>query len=178
MPRLQVIELEGATGAAKDLLDGVHQNLGTVPNIFKGMVNSPAALNAYLEIGKALADGELSLAQREAIALVVSQENECRYCKQAHTAIAGSAGISADETLNIRKGVASDPAIRALTKFALSVKRTNGLVSDEDLSEVRAAGYTDGQIAETVVVISQTILTNLFNHVNATISDFAEVPEL
>lgn len=177
MPRLTIVERETATGAAKELLDGVHANIGKVPNIFKSMVNSPGVLQAYFGINENLDGAELSLAEREAIALVVSRHNDCNYCQAAHTAIAAGAGIDADEALNIRRGAASDPKVKALTDFALAVIQNKGFVSDADLGEVRSAGCTDGGIAEVVLVVAQTVFTNFFNHVNETEMDFPAIPE-
>lgn len=178
MPRLTIVERETATGAAKELLDGVHANFGTVPNIFKSMVNSPGVLKALFGINENLEGAELSLAEREAIALAVSQHNECNYCQAAHTAIAAGAGVDGDEAVKIRQGEASDPKVRALTDFAMAVIQNKGFVSDADLGEVRAAGYGDGAIVEVVLVVAQTAFTNFFNHVNETELDFPAVPEV
>ena len=178
MARLNAIEQDTATGAAKELLDGVQANIGMVPNIFKGMVNSPVVLQTYLSIGQNLDGGELSLAEREAIALAISKINECHYCQAAHTAIAAGAGIDGDEAVNIRRGNPSDPKVKALTDFSIAVMQNKGFVSDADLAEVRSAGYSDGAIAEAVLVVAQTAFTNFFNHVNDTDIDFPAVPEV
>ena len=176
MPRLNVVEPEQATGKTKELYDGIVANIGKVLTIFKGMGNSPAALNAYLSLGGALQEGELTGAEQETIALTISQANDCRYCQAAHTAIAAGFGIDGDEAVRIRKGEATDSKIRALSEFVLAVQKTTGYATDAQLAAVRAAGYSDGAIAEAVAVIAQTTFTNFFNHVNETEIDFPVVP--
>ncbi len=54
---------------------------GVVPNILRASSHQPAALTAHLNLYKTLMYGksELSRAQREMIAVVVSQINECHY---------------------------------------------------------------------------------------------------
>ena len=56
---------------------------------------------------------------------------------------------------------------------ALVVQR--GMVSDQELTQVKAAGYTDGDIAELVANVAVNIFTNYFNHVARTDVDFSHV---
>jgi alkylhydroperoxidase family enzyme len=51
-----------------------------------------------------------------------------------------------------------------------------GVVSDEELALVRAAGYTDGEIAEIVAHVALNTLTNYFNLVAQTEVDFPRTP--
>ena len=60
MPRLNVVEPASAEGKAKELFEGPLK--GKHFNIFRGMANSPAALNAYLQLSGALQDGLLDQA--------------------------------------------------------------------------------------------------------------------
>ena len=54
MPRLKVVEPAQATGKTRELYDGLQKKMGKVVNIFQGMGNSPAALNAYLSMSSAV----------------------------------------------------------------------------------------------------------------------------
>ena len=53
-----------------------------------------------------------------------------------------------------------------------------GRISDEDLRAVKAAGYNDAQITETLLAIAQTVFTNLFNRVHQAALDFPPAPSL
>ncbi len=72
-------------------------------------------------------------------------------------------------------GESQDGQTRAALQFARAVVEKRGQVSDEDLDDVRAAGYGDPQIAEIVAVVALNIFTNYFNHVAATDIDFPVV---
>ena len=48
MSRINVVDPNTATGEAKELLDGVQQQLGIVPNFIRARANSPKALSAFL----------------------------------------------------------------------------------------------------------------------------------
>jgi alkylhydroperoxidase family enzyme len=55
------------------------------------------------------------------------------------------------------------------------VLERRGGVSDADVEQVRAAGYSDGEIAEIVAHVAFTVLTNYFNKVADTDIDFPVV---
>ena len=178
MPRLNVVEPEQAQGEVKATFEELKKKNGKVLNIFKGMGNSAAALEAYLAPVAALAKGQLSNQDREVIYLAVSQSNGCHYCLSAHTGLAKKAGFSDDEVLAVRRFEPTADNHKALLRFVLRVIDTKGFVDDADLAAVRRAGYSDGQIAESIAFIGVATYSNLFNHVFSTPLDLPSAPEL
>jgi uncharacterized peroxidase-related enzyme len=168
MPRLNVIEVEAATGKTKELYDASQAAYGTVFNLFKGLANAPLALEAYLTLEKLIAGGTLRPAEQDIVRLAASQFNGCEYCLGAHTMAAQSKGLSEDGILKIRRGDASDPQHAALVRFTHRVLDTKGFVDDEDIAAFRSAGYTDEQIAEVVTILAQKTLSNYFNPIHDT----------
>ena len=108
MPRLNVIAVEQANGQVRDLYAGLKAAIGAVPNIYRSVANSPAALDILLGMGAKLRAGGLSGAQTEAVKLVVSQIYGCSYCLAAHTLVGKKAGLSEADTLAIRRGTIAD----------------------------------------------------------------------
>jgi uncharacterized peroxidase-related enzyme len=178
MPRLNVLEPSQAQGKTKEIFNQLEKTKGKVLNIFKGMGNSPAALKTYLDAAQTLSEGELTPEDREVVYLAASQSNECTYCLSAHTLIAKRAGMTDDQILAIRKFDPLSAKHKALTTFVRRVMDTKGHVSDADLAAVRSAGYTDGQIAETIAYIGLATYSNYFNHVFDTPLDLPEAPQL
>lgn len=178
MARLNVVTPEEATGEAEAIYSDVKKKMGNVFNIFQGMANSPAALKAYLSMSAALSEGELSPADREIVYLAVSEHNGCNYCVSAHSMIARKVGLSDEAVLAARSFDAPTEKQRALLHFIRRVIETKGFVSDEELTSVREAGYSDGQIAEAIGYIGLATFSNLFNHVHDTPLDFPEAPSL
>lgn len=172
MPRLTPIDPARAEGKAKALLDGVHKALGKTPNLVRTLAHSPAALQAYLGLGKALDGASLDGKTREAIALTVAGENGCDYCASAHTAIGGLLGAPAEELGRNLAGRSSDPGVQAVLEFTRAVVQKRGRVSDRDLDAVRRGGLGEGEIAEVVAVVAANIFSNYFNHVAGTEIDF------
>jgi uncharacterized peroxidase-related enzyme len=175
MQRIRAVNPVEATGKAKQLLDGVQAKLGMTPNLMKTLAQAPAALEAYLNFGAALGTGTLDAKFREQIALTVAQANSCEYCLAAHSAIGKMVGLKPDEILASREAETQDAKRRAGLKFAQALVVQRGEVSDQTLADVKAAGYTDGEVAEIVANVAINIFTNYFNHVARTDVDFPKV---
>ena len=81
MAFIDIIEPSQATGDLKRIYDQAEQRAGRVYNILKVMSRSPRALKASMEMYLAVMFGpsDLSRAQRELLAVVVSAENHCHY---------------------------------------------------------------------------------------------------
>ena len=172
MPRLNVVKPEQATGQTKELYDAIKRAVGGVPNIYQGVGNSAAALEGVLHLGAVLSKGQLTAAEIEAVKLVVSEAYGCTYCLAAHTLLGKKAGLTVEQTISIRRGASPDPKVGALVRFVNAAIQPKGRISDEDLRAVKAAGYNDAQITETLLVVAQTVFTNLFNRVHQTPLDF------
>ncbi len=175
MQRIAAINPAEATGKAKQLLDGVQGKIGRTPNLMRTLAAGPAALEAYLNMSAALGAGDLDAKLREQIALTVAQANSCEYCLSAHAAIGRMAGLQPEEIAASRQARSEDGKRQAGLQFAQAVVMERGEVSDEALARVRAAGYTDGEIAEIVANVAMNIFTNYFNHVARTVIDFPRV---
>jgi uncharacterized peroxidase-related enzyme len=176
MNRLKKLNPEQATGKTKELLGNIQKNLGMVPNIFRLMANSPAVLEAYLNFSGALAKGALEAKLRERLAITVAEGNGCDYCLAAHTAIGRLTGLTDEEIDDSRSGASPDRRADAALKFVRRVLAQRGRTDEADVNHLRAAGFTDGEIAELVAGVALNIFTNYFNLVSATEVDFP-VPE-
>ena len=67
--------IEEAPEASRPLLEAIRKRMGSVPNVFRMMPNSPVVLEAYTGMSGALAKGQLDPATRERIALAVAGLN-------------------------------------------------------------------------------------------------------
>ena len=175
MPRIAPVNPNTATGRAKELLDGVQAALGATPNLLRTMAQSPAVLDAYLGLSKALSTGVLSAALREQIALTVAGENHCDYCASAHTLLGRNAGVAEDELAANLHGRSSDPHTQAILTLAQAIVAKRGFVSDSDIADARRAGVSDAEITEVVAAVAANTFSNYFNHVAQTEVDFPHV---
>jgi uncharacterized peroxidase-related enzyme len=165
--------------ASQPLLEAVQRQLGVVPNLFRLVSTSPAALEGYLGLSGALAKGKLPAPTRERIALAVAEINGCDYCLAAHSYLGKTlAELDDAEIIANRKGASNDPKADAAVRFAASVARERGHVGEQALREVQLAGYEDAQIIEIVQHVALNTWTNYINSVGMTEIDFPLVVAL
>lgn len=177
MSRIQVVDRSTASAQTQKLLDGVEKKLGMLPNMIGAMAQSHVAAQGYLALSQALSGGELTARLREQIALAVAQVNGCNYCLAAHSAIGGSLGLSSDEIADARNASSTDRKTEAALQFARRLVDTRGSLSDEDVDEIRGAGYGDSEIAEIIAHVGLHTLTNYFNKTAQTVVDFPPVAD-
>lgn len=168
--------VDEAPVASRPLLDDVKKQLGTIPNMFRLIATSPAALEGYLALSGALNKGALPAATRERIALAVAEVNGCGYCLSAHTYVGKTfAKLDDDEILANRRGASNDATADAAVRFAAKVARQRGHVGEGDVRAVKAAGYDDAQVIEIVLHVALNTWTNYINEVAKTDIDFPAV---
>jgi AhpD family alkylhydroperoxidase len=113
--------IESAPAASLPLLQAVNKQLGLVPNLFRLVGVSPAALEGYLGMSDALAKGTLPAATRERIALAVAEINGCSYCLSAHTYLGQNlAKLDDAEITANRNGASNDPKADAAVPLCAS----------------------------------------------------------
>ncbi|CAD5265563.1 Alkyl hydroperoxide reductase AhpD [Bosea sp. 62] len=175
MSRIAIPSRAEAPEAARPLLDAVEKQLGSVPNLFRLLAQSPAALEGFLGLNGALGrtlNGRL----RESVALAVAQSNGCDYCLSAHSYLgANLAKLDVAEIARNRAGGSSDPRSDAALRFALRIVETRGRVSDAELAEIRSAGFSEAQLIEIVGLVAVNVFTNYLNNLAETDIDFPVV---
>lgn len=175
MSRLAIPSRDDAPEASKPTLDAVHKQLGAVPNLFRLIANSPAALNGFASFQGALAR-TLDARTRERIALAVAQVNGCDYCLSAHTYLGlHLAKISPEEIALNRKGTSGDAKANAAVSFAAKVARERGHVGEADIAAVRERGFTDAEVVEIIALVAENSFTNYLNEAAKTEIDFPVV---
>ena len=107
----------------------------------------------------------LSEGERELIASVVSWGNECRFCTTAHTAAAnmllGENETSAKVLNDITTAPVSDK-MKTLLVIATKVREGGKQVTNEAIDAAKAAGATDIEIHDTVLIAALFCLYNRY----------------
>lgn len=157
---------------ADDVPEGVgklwakaEEAVGFVPNVFKAQAVNGDQFLAWWNYFNLLVnkDGHLSNADRELLAVVVSNVNRCNYCVISHTAALRT--YTEDERTSDNVAVnwrqANLPE-REATMAAYAEKLTlyPADVVEADLEPLRAVGLDDHQIMELVQVVGMFNLTN------------------
>jgi uncharacterized peroxidase-related enzyme len=179
MTRIPVHTVDSAPEGSRDALKALESQFGMVLNIHGAMAHSPAVLETYVAIQRALQDkGALDKRLREVIALAVANVDDCSYCQAAHTAGGKAAGLSEQETIDIRRGQVSDPKLSALVTLVREQAANVGHVQDSSWQAALDAGWSDAELTETSAVVALNLFTNYFNHLVQTELDLPAAPAL
>jgi AhpD family alkylhydroperoxidase len=178
MSRIAIPPIESATGATAELYEQVKKTAGgRVPNTYAALGHLiPAPLAAVLKTQGALASGSLSRQEHEAIKLLISVKTGCDVCVAAHSFVGKLTGLSPEALRAIRASQPTGDAKRdALLRFVSHLHTTSGTISQDEFDAIRAAGYTEAQLAEIALTMALGIFTNTFNRINGTDVDFPAV---
>lgn len=165
MAWIDTIDLDDAPDDLQPIYDEIIDTRGKLSNILKVHSLNPSALAAHLELYDTLLFGRSSLrrAEREALAVVVSAENECTYCLQHHGE-ALAAYWDPDRVDQMADDYTAvdglDAKLRAACDVAALLTRTPDAMSKTRVDGLREAGWTDRSILDIVLI------TAYFNFVN------------
>ena len=159
---------------AAESLRNAEKAFGFIPNLLGILAESPTAIKAYLTLGQIFDESSFSPTERQVVILAVSRYHECYYCVAAHSVVAGLQNVPADVVDAIRNyQPITDSKLEALRVFATTTVEKRGWVSESDIAEFVAAGYSKAQVLEVIVGISFKTLSNYVNHIADTPLDDA-----
>ncbi|WP_410569365.1 carboxymuconolactone decarboxylase family protein [Amycolatopsis sp. cmx-4-61] len=163
MSRIELTDPDRITDERAETLAQVKGAFGLVPNMFKAVANSPAALRSMWAQFGALGQGTLGGKIGELIAVAVADRNRCDYCLSAHTLLGKKAGATAEELSNAQSGESDDPRTAAVLTLATTLVEKRGQIADSDVRAARDAGLTQEEIVETVAHVALNVFTNYIN---------------
>ena len=108
----------------------------------------------------------------------MAESNGCGYCSAAHNLLGKLAGLDEEEHRRIAVGIRTDPKANAALKFARTLVEKRGGVTEQDVQQVKEAGFDDGEVAEIIAHVALNVLTNYFNVAVETPIDFPVVGPL
>lgn len=107
----------------------------------------------------------LTEAERELIATVVSNGNQCTFCTTAHTAAADLLLGEKETTAQIKKDINAallSPKMKALLTIASMVRESGKSVTPEAILTAKEEGATDVEIHDTVLIAALFCLYNRY----------------
>lgn len=165
MSWIDEIDVSDADGNLETIYAELVKQRGKISNILKVHSLNPKAMGDHLDMYMTLMFGKsgLSRLEREAIAVVVSAENDCAYCV-SHHAETLSYYIDDEETLEMLKtadGLETlEPRLSNIVRHAEKLTSAPSAMTESDLGELRAVGLSDRDI------LDLTLIVGYFNFVN------------
>ena len=139
------------------VIEDAREKLGFIPNVFLAYAQRPEHFRAFMQYHDLLmkSPSGLSRAEREAIVVAVSAENDCLYCVIAHGAalrILGKDALVADQIAVNWRTADLAPRLRAILRFASRVNQRGFSASDEEIAELRAAGLSPNDVWDVAAI--------------------------
>ncbi len=165
--RFDVPELHDLPDDIREQILAVQEKSGFVPNVFLAFARRPAEFRAFFAFHAALMESDegLSQAEREMIVVATSAVNDCLYCVVAHGAILrirAKDPLLADQVaVNPNKADLSERE-RDIVEFALLVATDSASITDADVDDMRAKGFTDDEIWDIGAITALFALSNRY----------------
>ncbi len=165
MSWIEEVDVADADGQLDSIYAELIAKRGKVSNILKVHSLNPEAMQNHLDLYMTIMFGKsgLTRAEREAIAVVVSANNDCAYCVNHH-AEALRRYIKDDETLEMLMAADGletlEPRLSNIVRHAEKLTSAPSAMTESDLGELRAVGLSDKDI------LDLSLVTAYFNFVN------------
>ena len=177
-PTFTVPSRDQLTVEGQAMYVGVKAGFGKVPNLYAYMAQSANGLGAYLAFQQSQAKGSFNAREREAIFLVVSEVNGCKYCQSAHTYLGKGVGFTDTEILELRAGRSTDARLDAIVKFAADVTTSHGRASTDTVENFFAEGFTEAAMIDLVMLVTDKIASNYIHNLTGVEIDWPIAPTL
>ncbi|MET8161493.1 carboxymuconolactone decarboxylase family protein [Sphaerisporangium sp. NPDC005289] len=136
-----------------------------IRGLFRYRPDAALPLNALSEV-LLCGDSTLTRGERELIAAYVSALNQCRFCFYTHAAFAA---VRSPDGMMLVEHVCADLStapvsekLRALLAIAASVQESGKKVTRRQVADARAAGATDVEIHDTVLIAAAFCMYNRY----------------
>jgi uncharacterized peroxidase-related enzyme len=152
---------------SQEILNTTEKALGFIPNMYKKMAHNPALLDAYTySYNSFRANSGFNSVEQEVVFLSVAYENNCEYCMAAHSFVGDMMTKVPTEVTNAIRDNKQipDAKLAALSKLTRSLTANRGNVSQEQIDEFIAAGYTEAHVLGIIAGIAVKTLSNYSNH--------------
>ena len=145
---IEDLRILASVAIADRMISGIYANFGHSQQI-------PGNHIGFLKPG-----ATLSLKEKEAVSLVVSEVNSCKPCLSEHTQTAIAQGFSEIEIYNLRKGYSGDIKLDAMVALAKEFSKNTDHISKDVIYDFFDAGYTKDNLVDLILVVTENSNSN------------------
>lgn len=169
---LKIHTIETAPEKSKSLLEKSQSAYGYVPNLHGVLAESPELLEAYQNLHELFTNTSFNNDELTVVWQTINVEHACHYCVPAHTAIAKAMKVD-DAVIDALRNQTALPneKLQVLHETTLALTKNRGYISNEEKEKFFAVGYTNKQLLEIVLGLSQKVISNYTNHIAETAVD-------
>ncbi|HEX2667745.1 MAG TPA: carboxymuconolactone decarboxylase family protein [Gammaproteobacteria bacterium] len=164
MNDFRTYDINSAPSAARAELEQIKLNHGNIPNIYGVMAEAPALLKGHTALKEQFEQSTLNKQERKIVLLSLSREMGSAYDTAMHSGAAEKQSVPSDIIEAVRAGTPlKDKKLEALRSFATKLVSSRGQVSEAQIKDFLAAGYTRANILEIVLAVGAVTLTGYTN---------------
>ncbi|HIB36691.1 MULTISPECIES: carboxymuconolactone decarboxylase family protein [Mesonia] len=172
--KFEIHDKETAIDESKKLLENSENSFGYIPNLHGVLAEAPGLLKAYQELHALFLDSSFNKDEITVVWQTINVEHECHYCVPAHTAIAKAMKVDDEITEALRnKSKLPTDKLQVLHETTLALTKQRGNISEDETAKFYNAGFTQRQLLEIVLALSQKVISNYTNHIANTPIDKA-----
>jgi alkylhydroperoxidase family enzyme len=175
MAVMQLADTSKLTGKNLEMLNELEKSSGLMPNVMKQMANSPAAIEAFLSSREALGKGFLSAKMRSLVGIMIAEIYSCHYLLAARVNQAKKSGMSDEDLKLAMTQSSSDPKEDRGLQFIRNLVLMHRELSPSEMVELKAIGYSDGEIVELIANVSMNMQVYYMIQVAKPESDYPAV---
>lgn len=131
MTRISLLK-ETQDEEANKILNEINAQFGMIPKLWSAYANYPALLKAnWHKQSAVMHEGKLSEVLKQSVALIVSIQNSCAYCVDAHTMMLNSMGIDSNNIENNLDMMKLNEKEKLLFNLAKQINKNATKIEDE-----------------------------------------------
>ncbi|WP_037314354.1 carboxymuconolactone decarboxylase family protein [Amycolatopsis orientalis] len=155
-----------APEASRPHLKSAKRRMGFITTLNAVMAESPELLAGYNALAELFGKSSLPAKAKHVVWITASVLNECEYCVAAHSTLALKSGVDSDVVTALREGKPlPDNALDAVRRFTASMVGNQGWITDKEVEDFLAAGYTERNVLDVILGVGMKTLSNYTNHV-------------
>ena len=161
MQTYRIHTLDSAPEKSRPALQSLQQAVGRIPNLAATMAASPTLISGFVGAFGNFHGGTFTGAQKQTLLLTNAVTNTCVWAVAFHSTLALAEGVDAEHVRAIREGrLPADPELAALSRFTRALIERRGHLSEGELAEFTAAGFTSAQVLEVIAGLAVSVMAN------------------
>ncbi|MBE9171162.1 carboxymuconolactone decarboxylase family protein [Pleurocapsales cyanobacterium LEGE 06147] len=161
--------IETAPADSREALVRAKETFGFIPNLEGIFAEAPALLKGSMTLWELFTTTSFTPIEQQVIYLAANYENECHYCMAAHTGLAKRVGMAEENIQALRNGTPlQNSKLQALRHFTQRMIQARGWISDREIEDFLAVGYTKQQVLEVILGLAIKVMHNYTNHIAKT----------
>ncbi len=164
MNDFKVYDINSAPSDSRVDLEKIKLNHGNIPNIYAVMAEAPVLLRGHIALKEQFEKATLNKQERKIVLLALSREMGSAYDTAVHSGAAEKQSVPADVIEAVRAGSPlKDKKLEALRTFATKLVSSDGHVTEAQIKDFLAVGYTRANVLEIVLAAGAVTLTGYTN---------------